>query len=188
VNIQVQTFAGSHAKRPQPVQSFYEDSQLLLLMNVWGNSALSSSLTQNFLQSFNSSKASTGYPRMLQAAQSLNQQLLKTENSQTWRSVIELAAIQKVGSRLHWLVAGEFEIFLQKDSLKFPVATLGPGVLPTLRQVPIPLLGMGLEPQFEGAQGEAAITSGTLVNVINGLQATEELESPFWRATIDFYR
>ena len=188
MKIEVQLVSGATSKRPQPLQSFYEDSQLLLLISVWGNSGIASNLTQAFLQAFNASKASTGYPRMQQAAVAVNQQLLKSENSQTWRSVVELAAIQKVGSRLHWLLAGEFEISILKDLHKFPVATLGPGVLPAMQNVPIPLLGMGLETQFEGAHGEAAISAGSIVSIKNGLVSEEETDSPFWQATIDFYR
>ena len=183
MQIQTRPYTGDLFLRPQAVSFMDDEMQLALIMVVWGNADISATSEQVFLQALRSSKSPPSFQRLFEALTAVHQDLLKKENGSKWRSVLEMAAVQKLGSRLQWVIAGEFQLQIENFETKFPIAQLAPGVLQSLQVCPLPLLGLGLEGNFEVAQGEASFPESAKLLISVGGQAPE---TPHWEATIDF--
>ena len=179
MKIEVHTHTGSGGYRPQPQIFKWEDVDLILILNIWGNSGLGSSLSEMFLQSFKNFKGNPGFPRLAASAQTLNDSLLKNENSTLWRTVVEVMALQRSGTRLSWCLVGDFKLAMLENGLSRPLAQL------SSQSSLLPELGMGLESQFGQALGESQWTLNTRLEITSGL-GNQDLEMPFWEASIDF--
>jgi hypothetical protein len=183
MQIQTRPYTGDQFFRPQAVTFTDNESQLALIMVVWGNADIAATSEQIFQQALRTSKAPPSYQRLVEGLTAVHQEMQKKENGSKWRSVLEIAAIQRLGSRLQWVIAGEFQLQIESSDQRFPIAQLAPGVLQSLQVCPLPLLGIGLDGTFELAQGEASFPEGARLLISVGSQTPE---TPHWEATIDF--